>query len=117
MRPEHKILEKKPSKNSTPQLTTPKEKKRKLKKTSDKQNIETNEKQVPVKVEVSKEKHYSVADSLKDAFRNTENQGEFRLSALFDQQIKQGLISFLYEKKFYYHFTYKIRIILYFCDF
>ncbi|XP_065213862.1 probable RNA-binding protein CG14230 [Planococcus citri] len=90
-RPDHKILEKNVEKKDT---SIPDAKKKKTKKKQEKHQSEYDKKSEPVaKPEVSKEKHYSVADTLKDAFKKTESQSGFSLSSLFDQKIKEDTSS------------------------
>lgn len=83
-----KRLEKQPTQNNA------KEKKKKVKKKPDKNQTieEVTENNETSKPEVSKEKHYSVTDALKDAFKKTEEKASFSLSAMFDEKIQKGKI-------------------------
>lgn len=84
---DHKRLEKQTQNKAS-------EKKKKVKKKPDKNHTieETNEKNETPKPEVSKEKHYSVTDSLKDAFKKSDEKVSFSLSAMFDEKIQKGKI-------------------------
>ncbi len=81
---EHKIIEK--SKSSELPYEKKKKKPKKKEKSKSIEDKEITKTEMP-KPEVSKEKHYSVADTLKDAFKKND-ESEFRLSALFDEKLK-----------------------------
>lgn len=83
---EHKVLEKK--RHTDFPMS---EKKRNTKKNIKKSKIEEkNVKHEEVRPIVSKDKHYTVADTLKDAFKKTETKPVFKLSEIFDDQLKQS---------------------------
>jgi hypothetical protein len=42
------------------------------------------------KPEVSKEKHYSVSENLKEAFKGGDEKASFSLSAMFDARVEQS---------------------------
>lgn len=61
--------------------------KKKIKKSKTEEENVKHEEARPV---VSKDKHYIVSDTLKDAFKKTETKPVFKLSEIFDDQIKRS---------------------------